>query len=144
MASPENNSSNKEFKNISKNLIETVQNLEQLQKNATKVSYNPKDGYILVDQGQGKRIKKINPLDLRIKCICAGCVDEMTGQSFIKTKNINENVYPTKIEEKGNYAVAMIWSDGHRSSIYPYKRLLSNDIPQIDSVGEANIEQSNF
>jgi len=132
MVSPETNLSNKEFMSISKNLDDTINNLDQMKKNTTKVTYDPKDGYILVNQGEGKRIKKVNPLDLRLKCICAACVDEMTGQSFIKTKNINENVHPTKIEEKGNYAVAIIWSDGHRSSIYPYKRLLGNDIPQMD------------
>jgi DUF971 family protein len=30
--------------------------------------------------------------------------------------------------KKGNYAVAVVWSDGHRSSIYPYERLLSKGI----------------
>ena len=50
---------------------------------------------------------------------------------LIKKTEIDPEVYPTRIEEKGNYAVAVVWSDGHRSSIYPYKRLLSSDIPQI-------------
>jgi DUF971 family protein len=31
--------------------------------------------------------------------------------------------------KKGNYAVAVVWSDGHRSSIYPFERLLSEEIP---------------
>lgn len=30
--------------------------------------------------------------------------------------------------KKGNYAVAVVWSDGHKSSIYPYDRLKSSDI----------------
>jgi DUF971 family protein len=34
------------------------------------------------------------------------------------------------MEEKGNYAVAVVWSDGHRSSIYSYKRLFSEEIKQ--------------
>ena len=37
-------------------------------------------------------------------------------------------MYPTNIITKGNYAVAVVWSDGHRSSIYPYERILSKDI----------------
>jgi DUF971 family protein len=30
--------------------------------------------------------------------------------------------------KKGNYAVAVVWSDGHKSSIYPYERLKSADV----------------
>lgn len=40
-------------------------------------------------------------------------------------------MFPHKIEAKGNYAVAIVWSDGHRSSIYPYKRLWSDEITGI-------------
>ena len=32
------------------------------------------------------------------------------------------------MQRKGNYAVAVVWSDGHRSSIYPFERILSDDI----------------
>ena len=55
----------------------------------------------------------------------------MSGRSLLENKIIPEDVYPVKLENKGNYAVAVIWSDGHRSSIYPYKRLFSNEIESI-------------
>lgn len=48
---------------------------------------------------------------------------------ILKKEEIDTGVYPVKMEEKGNYAVAVVWSDGHKSSIYPYKRLLSDEIP---------------
>jgi ATP-binding protein involved in chromosome partitioning len=67
---------------------------------------------------------------LRKSCKCALCVDEFTGKILIKEDKINEDVHPYKIEPKGNYAVAIMWSDGHRSSIYPYERLLSDSIPE--------------
>ena len=66
---------------------------------------------------------------MRIACRCAGCIDELSGALLIRKTEIDPEVYPTKIEEKGNYAVAIVWSDGHRSSIYPYKRLMADDIP---------------
>lgn len=50
---------------------------------------------------------------------------------LIKKENIKSDVHPIRMEEKGNYAVAIVWSDGHRSSIYPYRRLLSDEIPEI-------------
>lgn len=46
----------------------------------------------------------------------------------MKKENVPDDVHPIRMEEKGNYAVAVVWSDGHRSSIYPYKRLFSDDI----------------
>jgi DUF971 family protein len=41
---------------------------------------------------------------------------------------VPKDVYPTNMLKKGNYAVAVVWSDGHRSSIYPFQRLLSEEI----------------
>jgi DUF971 family protein len=115
-----------EFYNISNKIIKKVDNLSEIKKNKPELKYNPKEG--LFNLINNDKIKKINPHHLRKKCICAGCIDEMTGQSLIKGKPIPEDIYPVKLEEKGNYAVAVIWSDGHRSSIYPFKRLLSNEI----------------
>lgn len=71
----------------------------------------------------------ISPYTLRINCKCALCIDELSGALLVKKEEIDSEVFPTRIEEKGNYAVAIVWSDGHRSSIYPYKRLTSNEIP---------------
>ncbi len=71
----------------------------------------------------------MSPYTLRLACRCAGCIDELSGAMLIRKNEIDPEVYPTKIEEKGNYAVAIVWSDGHRSSIYPYKRLMAEDIP---------------
>jgi len=120
-----------EFSKISKNVIEKIDSLPELNKNKAELKYNPKEGLFFLKQNEKE--KKINPLHLRKKCICAGCIDEMTGHSLLKGKTIPEDVYPVKLEEKGNYAVAVIWSDGHRSSIYPYKRLLSNEIESATS-----------
>lgn len=89
--------------------------------------YNTAERKIIVEEN-GKK-KKIDPYTLRVNCKCAVCIDELSGAMLVKKEEIDPEVYPTRIEEKGNYAVAMVWSDGHRSSIYPYKRLTSNDIP---------------
>lgn len=105
--------------------------MAEIKQNKPEFKYNPKEGLFVLQQNEKQ--KKINPFHLRKKCICAGCIDEMTGQSLLKGKTIPEDVYPVKLEEKGNYAVAVIWSDGHRSSIYPYKRLFSNDIESAAS-----------
>ena len=39
-----------------------------------------------------------------------------------------KDVHPTKMVKKGNYAVAVIWSDGHNSSLYSYERVMSDEV----------------
>jgi DUF971 family protein len=56
----------------------------------------------------------------------------MTGTKIIDEKRIPQDVYPTNMITKGNYAVAVIWSDGHNSSIYSYDRLLSDEFKSVD------------
>ena len=72
--------------------------------------------------------KAIDPYELRIKCRCAGCIDEVDGRQILQINKVPEDVYPTNMQRKGNYAVAVVWSDGHKSSIYPFERILSDEI----------------
>jgi ATP-binding protein involved in chromosome partitioning len=92
------------------------------------VFYNTAERKVIVEHKGMK--KRVDPYTMRISCKCAACIDELSGAMIIKKEEIDPEVYPTRIEEKGNYAVAVVWSDGHRSSIYPYKRLTSSDIPE--------------
>jgi len=93
------------------------------------VRYETGSSLVIVRTPDGKE-KKIKALELRKSCNCALCVEEFSGKPLIKEDSIREDVYPYKIEPKGNYAVAIIWSDGHKSSIYPYERLLSPHIKE--------------
>ena len=93
------------------------------------VHYSTSDRKVVVEEKGTK--KQIDPYTLRLSCKCALCIDELSGAMLIKKEEVDPEVFPSKIEEKGNYAVAVVWSDGHRSSIYPYKRLLSPDIPSV-------------
>jgi DUF971 family protein len=45
------------------------------------------------------------------------------GRQILMPNKVHQDVFPTNMIKKGNYAVAIVWSDGHRSSIYPYDRL---------------------
>lgn len=89
--------------------------------------------------------------ELRLKCPCAACVDEMTGQTRLTpppvaaaeggaaanaagpsdkrtgggviTSSIAETVHPVKIDLVGRYAIAIHWSDGHNTGIYTFDLL---------------------
>jgi len=71
----------------------------------------------------------IAPAELRRQCRCAHCVEEFTGKPLLKPETVSESIYPRQIQPMGNYAVAVTWSDGHNSSIYPYDLLLKLSQP---------------
>lgn len=69
---------------------------------------------------------------LRWQCPCASCVDEMTGVRTLPLERVPEEIAPVQLEPSGNYAVKIIWSDGHASGIYSWDRLrqLADSPPQ--------------
>lgn len=60
---------------------------------------------------------------LRLVCPCATCVDETTGRRQIDPAAIPQDVHPAEISPVGGYAVAIQWSDGHRTGIYSFTKL---------------------
>jgi DUF971 family protein len=87
-----------------------------------QINYDPKIGKVVCQFSEEHR-KEIDPYELRCKCLCAACVDEVDGRQILKPNQVSKDVFPTNLIKKGNYAVAVVWSDGHKSSIYPYERL---------------------
>jgi len=63
------------------------------------------------------------PRFLRLKCPCAGCVDEMTGVPVLVPAMVPDGVYPMEIKYVGRYAIQFMWSDGHSTGIYPFEFL---------------------
>ena len=65
----------------------------------------------------------VSNLDLRADCGCALCVDEYTGEKLLNRDAIRKDIKPTEITPLGNYALKIVWNDGHNSGIYPYKQI---------------------
>ena len=63
------------------------------------------------------------PLQLRLNCRCAGCVDEMSGRPVLDPGSVPADVYPLAIRYVGKYALQFDWSDGHTTGIYPFELL---------------------
>jgi Mrp family chromosome partitioning ATPase len=84
-------------------------------------SYQP-DGDIVYRAIDGTE-HKIGPADLRRRCKCARCIDEMSGKQILQPEQVADDITPQQTRRMGNYAVAIDWSDGH-SSIYPYDALI--------------------
>ena len=61
--------------------------------------------------------------NLRLACPCAGCVDEMTSKRIVDPATIPEDILINEMHLVGNYAVKIVWSDGHDTGLYTWKRL---------------------
>jgi len=91
------------------------------------VSYDPERGVVMKLSKDNDEVETrvLSPYELRKRCQCAACVDEISGKPILKPQSVRPDVRPIAMQRKGNYAVAMVWSDGHKSSIYPYDALLA-------------------
>lgn len=67
---------------------------------------------------------------LRCECPCASCVHEFTGQRLIHPENVPDDVAPLSMDLTGNYALKIIWSDGHSSGIFAWDvlRKIGNEL----------------
>ncbi len=61
--------------------------------------------------------------DLRGLCPCANCVNELSGERTFFADQAEADVRPKKLEQVGNYAVKISWSDGHRTGLYTWDYL---------------------
>jgi len=62
---------------------------------------------------------------LRLRCRCAGCVEEMTGRPLLDQSAVPQDVHPSALQLVGNYALQPTWSDGHTTGIYTFDHLRS-------------------
>jgi DUF971 family protein len=60
---------------------------------------------------------------LRLRCQCAGCVDEMTGRPRLDPDSVLVDVRAVDQIPVGNYAVQFLWSDAHYTGLYTYRLL---------------------
>jgi DUF971 family protein len=61
--------------------------------------------------------------DLRRECPCAACIDEWTGEPLLDPRSVSDDLLCSSIQSVGRYALAIKFSDGHHSGIYPFTRL---------------------
>jgi DUF971 family protein len=60
---------------------------------------------------------------LRSSCPCAACVNEWTGEKMLDDSRIPKDIRPARLVSVGRYAMAIHWSDGHKTGIYSYDYL---------------------
>lgn len=81
------------------------------------------DGSRLRIEWQDGHVSTYEPRQLRMRCPCAGCMDETTGERVLTEEMVPDGVHPTEIRYVGRYALQFLWSDGHSTGIYPFDYL---------------------
>ncbi len=66
---------------------------------------------------------RLNLVELRAQCMCARCVDEITGQRIVDVEGIDPAIAIVEMQLVGNYAVKIRWSDGHDTGLYTWNHL---------------------
>ncbi|MEZ6196441.1 MAG: DUF971 domain-containing protein [Planctomycetota bacterium] len=74
-------------------------------------------------------VTEIGGEDLRRACPCANCVDEWTGERRFRDENA-VGVGVRAMNQVGNYAFAIVFTDGHETGIFSYPRLRELGDPQ--------------
>jgi DUF971 family protein len=62
-------------------------------------------------------------LRLRAECMCARCVDEITGERILDVEGIDPEIAISAMELVGNYALKIRWTDGHDAGLYTWEHL---------------------
>jgi ATP-binding protein involved in chromosome partitioning len=61
--------------------------------------------------------------ELRIRCNCAHCVSEATGQRLLDPSTIPDTLTVKDMHLVGNYGVGIHFSDSHTTGIYRFREL---------------------
>ncbi len=61
--------------------------------------------------------------DLRLRCTCAYCQSEGTGERLLDPASVPAEITVTDMAMVGNYGVAIHFSDGHTTGIYRLREL---------------------
>ncbi len=68
-------------------------------------------------------VTRLKFVALRGECPCAGCVDEWTGKRTLDVSKIPPDIRIAAMSLVGNYAIKIVWSDGHDTGLFSWKRL---------------------
>jgi ATP-binding protein involved in chromosome partitioning len=61
--------------------------------------------------------------DIRIRCTCANCQSEATGERLLDPKSVPEDLTIADMTLMGNYGVGIHFSDGHTTGIFRFREL---------------------
>jgi len=118
------------IREVSDQVIRAIGKNTIKQESIPEISFDAKQ--VTLSWPEGTKTTVANS-SLRASCRCAMCVEEATGRQLLKKENIRADIKAEEVSVLGNYAIAVKWSDGHTSGIYPYKRIKELNEGQVAS-----------
>jgi len=98
--------------------------LPALPNNSRKASLSWADPQTLQIAWADGHTSRLNTLELRRACPCAGCTAyQRPDDPFRVLPTVSEQVAPVAIHAVGRYAMNIVWNDGHQTGIYAYDYL---------------------
>jgi DUF971 family protein len=82
----------------------------------------PAEQALLVQWHDGLE-RRLPLVPLRAQCMCARCVDEITGERIVDIEGIDPAISIVSMQLVGNYALKILWSDGHDTGLYTWEHL---------------------
>jgi len=67
--------------------------------------------------------QEIGARELRLRCSCAMCRSETTGERILDESTVPQAITVTTMNLVGNYGVNIHFSDGHTTGIYRFRDL---------------------
>ena len=86
------------------------------------------DGAEVVVCWSDRHVSRFDARELRGRCPCAACVDEVTGERRVGAAQVAADVQATELRPVGRYAFQIVWSDGHQTGIYSFDYLRALDV----------------
>jgi len=116
------------YQQLATSTVEELQKLKEVRAQPPTFQYDESKNQIII-KGYHDESKKcdghhtISPIELRSLCQCASCLSYEGKRKDLNLSPQQQKIFkPLSLEGRGNYAVAVLWSDNHRS-IYPYHSL---------------------
>lgn len=116
------------YQDLAKSVVREISKNNFYKREKPEIDYTEAGFTLLIDGKEYGVTAKV----LREACPCAKCVDEFTGEKYIKSSDIPDTLHPENMSPVGNYAFGINWTDGH-SSLFPYATMIKVAEPRLQT-----------
>jgi len=110
--------------------------------NPTPISISKTGAYEITVRWSDGHISIFPIKYLRSECMCASCVNEVTGLRILDPRTVAADLTVLKAEHVGRYGVKFTFSDHHDDGIYTWERLRALCLCEVCKPPRAEAEKN--